>query len=83
MEDFYYKRPVVRQKAMALVRKIYRLGKLFSADERYALSDQIFRVQPKLHTSTKTDSPLFKGLLTFSVCIFDIFSRCCEEIICE
>ena len=51
MEDFYYKRPGVRQKAMALVRKIYRLGKLFSADERYALLDQIFRVQLKLHTS--------------------------------
>lgn len=43
MEDFYYKRLVVWQKAMDLVREVYRLTKLFPADERFALTDQLRR----------------------------------------
>lgn len=41
--DFAFKQLVVWQKAMELVRVVYRLSKLFPAEERYALTDQLRR----------------------------------------
>lgn len=38
-----YKKLIVWQKAMELVRLVYRLSKVFPADERYALTDQLRR----------------------------------------
>ena len=38
-----YKKLIVWQKAMELVRSVYRLSKVFPADERYALTDQLRR----------------------------------------
>jgi len=43
MEEFYYKELVVWQKAMELVRLVYRISKTFPTDERYALTDQLRR----------------------------------------
>ena len=38
-----YKKLIVWQKAMELVRSVYRLSKGFPTDERYALTDQLRR----------------------------------------
>jgi four helix bundle protein len=38
-----YKKLIVWQKAMELVRVVYRLSKSFPPDERYALTDQLRR----------------------------------------
>ena len=38
-----YRKLTVWQKAMELVRLVYRLSKVFPADERYALTDQLRR----------------------------------------